>query len=70
LFRLGPVAAAVWLVSFDVVVLGTLRRSMACASSVHDGLDFLLLKFSYSVYISPSEIFCPAARRYENILEI
>jgi hypothetical protein len=54
-FRLDPVSAASWLVSFDVVVLSILRRYVACASSVRDGLDSLRLKFSCFLYISQSE---------------
>jgi hypothetical protein len=45
LFRLSqiiyPVTAAVWLVSFGLIILSILHQTIAYASSVHNNLDSL-----------------------------
>jgi hypothetical protein len=47
LFRLDPVTAAIWLVSFDLIILSILRRTTAYSSSIHNNLDSLWLKEQY-----------------------
>jgi hypothetical protein len=42
LFHLDPVTTAIWLVSFGLIILSILRRTMAYASSVHNNLESLL----------------------------
>jgi hypothetical protein len=46
LFRLDAVTFASWLVSFDLII-STLRRTMAYASSFRNNVDSLWLKFWY-----------------------
>jgi hypothetical protein len=41
---LDPVATAIWLVSYGLIILSILRRTMAYASSVHNNLDSLWQK--------------------------
>jgi hypothetical protein len=41
LFCLDPVTTAVWLFSFDLIILSILRRTVTYASSIHNNLDCL-----------------------------
>jgi hypothetical protein len=36
---LDPVTTTIWLVSFDLIILSILHRTMGYVSSVHDNLD-------------------------------
>jgi hypothetical protein len=44
-FLLGLVTNAIWLLSFDLIILIALHRTMAYASSVHNNTDSVWLKF-------------------------
>jgi hypothetical protein len=39
LFRLDPVTTAIWLVSFCLINLSILRRTIASVSSIHNNPD-------------------------------
>jgi hypothetical protein len=45
LFCLNPGTTSIWLVSFDLVILSIINRTMAYVSSVHNNLDSLWQKF-------------------------
>jgi hypothetical protein len=42
LFYMDAVTTAIWLVSFDLIILSVLSLTMAYASSYHNNLDFWL----------------------------
>jgi hypothetical protein len=47
LFHLDSVTTATWLVSFDLIILSILHRTMAYASAIHNIIDPLWLKCLY-----------------------
>jgi uncharacterized membrane protein len=47
LFHLDPVTTAILVVSFDLIILSILHQTMAYASSNHNSLDPIMVKFFY-----------------------
>jgi hypothetical protein len=64
LFRVDSGTIAIWLVFFDIIILRTLRRTMAYASAIHNNLDSLWQTFYIPLTVPQTLLISTSAFRF------